>query len=214
MFSRALFLSCLTACAASAQAAVEGDVYLVMKNGDVKAAASNVVFLLPDSVVRATASKICRGLQAELAGRLNQDLIARKRPADSALAVWSAARQADPSIGVPSAKAQGLQGTYLATRDSVRLLAGDWLLKSVTSIAEELTRVGHSSPTGMRAHYHFEGVPAGKYVLWARTALYDTDYYWLARIAVGTSALQRDLDNTIVQQGKVGCAELDSVAPR
>ena len=202
---------------ASAQTVVEGDVYLVMRNGDVKPAASNFVFLVPYAVVASAVSTVCndRG-RAILAERLGRDLIARKRLADSAYDTWEAARQKNPNIGLPSEQSQSLQIAYDKTRDSVWSLAGlaaEWPTTSAGLIADALTRGGRTAATGMKAHYRMDSIPAGRYELWARTTLYDIDYYWSTAIIIGDLPVHRDLDNTLVHEGRLGCHELAILAP-
>jgi len=59
-----------------------------------------------------------------------------------------------------------------------------------------------ASPTGMSAHYRFERVRPGRYVLWARTEIDEHLYVWWAPIAVRTptESLTRDLDNSVVTE--------------
>ena len=68
----------------SSRAALQGDVYLVMKNGDVRPVAGSTVYLLPDSAYRRIVQEVCRNAPMLIARRLLDSLPARKTRADSA----------------------------------------------------------------------------------------------------------------------------------
>jgi hypothetical protein len=67
----------------SSRAAVQGDVYLVMKSGDVKPVAGSTVYLLPDSAYRRIVHEVCRNAPMLIARRLLDSLPARRTRADS-----------------------------------------------------------------------------------------------------------------------------------
>jgi hypothetical protein len=71
-----------------------------------------------------------------------------------------------------------------------------------------------SSKTGINAHYHFDHVPAGKYILWAETMIGDNNYTWWAPVVVeGRDSVSKDLDNSTEAHAALYCGHLrDSLA--
>jgi hypothetical protein len=198
---------------ARGQASLEGDVYLVMKNGDVKPAASNTVYILPGSRLPTVVARVCQAGQGALTERLSKDLLARQRLADSAMSIWSALRNADPTVGLPSAETQALQAAYVATKDSVARFARDWPIISNRLLERAILESSFAAPTGMKAHYRWDGLTPGRYLLWAATTLYDVDYFWLSVVEMGASPQHRDLDNSLVREGKLRCQDLQDLTP-
>src|SRR5258705_13071984 len=86
--SFALLFGFLCQSAGAQAASIEGAVYLVMKNGDVKPAASNTVILLADSAFAAINASVCKIDKGGLATRLGGALAARQFSADSAYDIW------------------------------------------------------------------------------------------------------------------------------
>jgi hypothetical protein len=72
-----------------------------------------------------------------------------------------------------------------------------------------------SAKTGINAHYHFDHLPAGKYVLWAQTMIVDNSYTWWAPIVVtGRDSVSKDLDNSTEARAALYCGhDRDSLAP-
>src|SRR6266550_5421501 len=72
-----------------------------------------------------------------------------------------------------------------------------------------------SSKTGINAHYHFDQVRPGKYILWAETMIGDNNYTWWAPVVVaGRDSVSKDLDNSTEARAAVYCGHLvDSLAP-
>ena len=72
-----------------------------------------------------------------------------------------------------------------------------------------------SSPTGINAHYHFDHVAAGKYILWAATMIGENSYTWWAPITISSGdSLSKDLDNSTEAHSALYCNHVsDSLAP-
>src|SRR6266567_1027130 len=153
------------------KANVQGDVYLLMQNGDVKRGAGNTVLLLgPADSVMATRQRICH--------KYGEQLIDVTR-----------------RIGLSPA---------------------DMPVAPVTLLDSAFVRFARaSSKTGINAHYRFDGVPTGNYVLWAETMIGDNSYTWWAPITVtGTDSVSKDLDNSTEVHAALYCTSMkDSLAP-
>lgn len=186
--------------ASSAGASLEGDVYLVVKSGDVKPAASNHVYLLQRAEFGEGVRQLC-AMDPTLALRTRAEL--RRRLADSAMAQWRATHRS----GLPDEATLTLQGAWVATRDSLRVADLDRPETMAQALYAGLALRARSAPTGMRARYRFDGVASGSYVLFASTALMDRRYYWYLEVVVppGAAPLVRDLDNTAVREKPLEC---------
>jgi hypothetical protein len=143
-------------------------VYLVMKNGDVKRAASNAVFLLPDTItVRLAVARKCQ-LYFE-SGRLLHRVEGLIHANDFALSqkLLDSAKVLDS----------------VARRDLDDLVPAGALA---------------SAPTDVNGHYRFASVPPSKYILWARTTIGDSHYAWWATVTLAPGdSMRRDLDNKV-----------------
>lgn len=62
-----------------------------------------------------------------------------------------------------------------------------------------------SSKTGINAHYRFEGVRPGRYVLWAETTIGDNAYTWWAPVVVAGDSVSADLDNSTEARATLYC---------
>lgn len=165
-----------------APARIDGDVYLVTAEGDVKPAAGIVVRLLPAASEVAIARRLAENCDDEA----------------RALRRWD---QRQDSVAhmlggkTFSEKAQSMRElteSLLATTKSAGAVKDRVLLAAVTD----------SAPTGMHAHYTFAQIKPGSYFLWAETKISEQRYIWwkLVRVASG-QALQEDLDNTALIWG-------------
>jgi hypothetical protein len=71
-----------------------------------------------------------------------------------------------------------------------------------------------SSKTGINAHYRFDRVPAGRYILWAETRIGDNPYTWWAPIGVAGDSVSVDLDNSTEGRAALYCGpEREALAP-
>lgn len=175
-----------------ARGSVQGDVYLVTKAGDVKRAAGDTVYLIPESAGTVILSP--------------EECTARTRLADLASV---GARVATSSARVerllPGETPSGLADTA-SRRTAVDSTSAD----SAAARASAYLRAGvqASSPTGVNAHYQFTGVRPGRYYLLAETDIDSSHYQWLTSVAVRPGQrLARDLDNSVVSEGRVYCVK-------
>ncbi len=156
----------LTGCQHGATGSINGDVFLLMQNGDVKRRAGNTVLLLgPADSVLAMRGRICAAYGQQL---------------------------------VASARQGGNPPDVVGQLDTA-------LLRLTVA----------SSKTGINAHYHFDRVPAGKYILWAETMIGDNNYTWWAPVLVTDGdSVSKDLDNSTEAHVAVYCPQVkDSLAP-
>lgn len=162
---------------APSRGTIEGDVYLVMKSGDTKRGAGRMVLLLKDSP----------SLQASMHAACLQYAL-RVAP----LVTWKRALE--------DSAAHASDSLYALIARSTRVDRGIQALKDeavdsiVAAIAANLV---DSTSAGMSAHYVFEGVRAGRYVLYSQWQIADYGYRWWAPIAVAAGRrVRRDLDNS------------------
>ncbi len=152
---------------------VQGDVFLVMQNGDVKRGAGNTVLMLgPADSVLAARTRVCRAFGEELLAAARKGGL----PADS------------------GTLAKDLHGR---------------LLGSLVGFTDA------TSKTGINAHYRFDGVAPGKYVLWAETTIGENSYTWWAPVTVrGGDSVSKDLDNSTEARAVLYCGGTkDSLTP-
>jgi hypothetical protein len=166
-------------------ARLQGDVYLVMKSGDVKRGAGNVVHLLADrETLSQDMSRVC---ETELRHLLS--VRHRSGPASEHHLMMPV----DPSQVTDSAL----------------------LIRLVSRAAMEAVLTGATmatSPTGVEGHYQFDSLRAGRYVLWATTDIGAHHYTWWAGILVAAGdSLRHDLDNASEADARINCdAYVDS----
>ena len=180
------------AASGGARGSVQGDVYLVTKAGDVKRAAGNTVYLIPESAGTAILSP--------------EECTARSQLADVASA---GARLATSSARVerlaPGEAPAGVADTA-ARRTAVDSTSAD----SAAARAGAYLRAGvqASAPTGVNAHYQFTGVRPGRYYLLAETEIDSSHYQWLTAVALRPGQrLTRDLDTSVASEGRVYCVK-------
>ena len=160
-------------------ATVQGDIYLVMKNGDVKRGAGNTVRLLPDTgAVQAAIAQACSTVKADQAVLFRQSKVledkAKHQAPDEAL------RTLTEASSILETAEPGFNHRYYFSLDSL-------LLPLI------LIETG----TGMNGHYSFDHVRPGRYILWAETEISDHHYTWWAPLAVTRAdSIKKDLDNS------------------
>lgn len=173
--------------------AIEGDVYLQMKNGDTKRGVGQQVLLLRStfplrdsilSMCRRSASNVAHLENWYLALRRDSEAIARRGLPGAPSTYDVVAREVRVKFGIASASSE----SHFAAR---RLVA---------------EAVVDSTSTSMSARYSFEKVLPGEYVLYSTWNIADVDYVWLVPVTVtsGGSA-KRDLNNSVVVSGEVMC---------
>lgn len=154
----------------AAQAALEGDVYLVTKSGDVKLGAALDVFLIRVSTrVAQQWRSLCREQEARSTVAYAEH--------DSLLAATT-----DLSAKQTLLKAE--MARIIKTADINADERSDMLKRLAIS----------SAPTGMKAHYRFSKVAAGTYWLLATMGLGE-DHHLLRKVVVRTGSVTVDLDN-------------------
>ena len=168
---------------AAKPATVEGDIYLVMQSGDTKPGAGRTVYLLADTPeFRTRHDQICASHQA------------RKRVAEVAdRAEWDRRFELIRSGQTPpSTKPDAAIREFAQTIDSVTSLIATVLRAQV--------------PSGMAAHYRFDGVVPGRYVLFSEWKIGVEDYQWWSPIVLTSAqAMRHDLDNSTEAGGRVYC---------
>jgi|SRR5437016_93025 len=179
-----------TACA-KRTVSVEGDVYLLMQNGDVKRGASNTVRLLRDTVSLLSArTRVCSTFAEE-----GRELQERSKVLYA---------QVDKVIGTD--RFEQVFARARAVGDSAKLLRAHSRL-SIDSIF--LKSAVAEAPTGVNAHYHFAGIEPGHYILWAETTIGDNHYTWWAPVVVTAGdSLKKDLDNSTEADATLSCPPL------
>jgi hypothetical protein len=173
---------------------VEGDVYLVMQNGDIKKAAANTVLLVQNTpALRVDLDSACAQIS-----RYTRSLGTDSGVID--LAKTFAKQRLGP-------RADSLQ-LVLVTRAIESQHRTEILIDETVSRTQKALQAATvaTSPTGMNAHYRFSGVKPGDYLLFAETTIGSLYYQWLGGFSVKAGeALAKDLDNSIAIQGQTFC---------
>jgi len=171
---------------------LEGDTYLVMRDGSVTKLAGNQVLLFRDSPdFRKALHDEC-----ELVSSAETHATAARELFNTSLEMV----KISPTPANDSEARRWAQDA--ADRETRRdIIIGDfrdWL--SAHALA--------SAPTGMNAHYVFDSLPTGAYVLNLRTEI-DTTHYsiWSEAAVLPARRVRRDLDNTALQDGVTICEE-------
>lgn len=182
-------------------ATIQGDVYLVMKSGEVKRGAGNTVYLVEasDSAI-ARARGVCTSL--------GDAVIGATRWADSLgpneIRKRFVEQLAESMRG--GTPVQDASGAFLKRRVSL----GD-TLRSLQRLADDSQVVKvlraatvAQAPTGVDARYAFYDVRPGSYLLFSRTEIAGHEYHWSARATVKSGEMvSRDLDNAAADFGDV-----------
>ncbi len=178
---------------ATSTATAEGDVYLVMANGDIKKAAANTVTIVRDNAsTRRALEQACSNFRHEVpasvvlraqldsakADSIGKTVILRVQPTEA-----NRDAQAASSAGLATVRAKVARHGLLV--DSVNAAADKVLNQN---------RAG-SSPTGMEAHYRIAGLAPGSYFLMAETRILTTSHRWLRPVRLVAGNNKADLDN-------------------
>jgi hypothetical protein len=186
---------------------VEGDVYLVMKNGDTKRGAGRTISLLRDTPqLRIALDSACsryhstwRALRDSL-DTVHKTIVDSREAAHKALL----SRISDPSL---AKRWQQLSRHSIAYHDTVT--SHQLVLQATTEVQVRTilrSATADTVGTGMNAHYTFARVRAGTYILFGEWTIGDNHYQWWAPITVvAGKPLQRDLDNSVEADDKVYC---------
>jgi hypothetical protein len=161
-------------------AKIDGDVYLVTQNGDVKRAASNTVSLVRDSdSLRAGLAAVCERMERDVRPMIqNADSLSR-----------ASGRASLAGDHRTSSRLLGLSNAIL--RDARRRLAGvpDSVRARITPAVVTTAR------TNVSEHYSFPAVPPGSYFLFAETVIGAQPHVWWQGVTVKRGeAITLDLD--------------------
>jgi hypothetical protein len=156
----------------SASGQIEGDLCLVSQSGEIKRGAANEVVLLRAPIdLAARFTELCAAQRAKFRQANEADSIAREQITDA------------------SAKIQAID----ATIERIRAGAKQSRVEHIALIKSAAFR---TAPTGMNAHYAFENVAPGSYILFATMPLGDEMHSWFLPVTVTTgSQVKQDLDN-------------------
>jgi hypothetical protein len=166
---------------------IEGDIYLVTKNGDVKKGAGNKVHLLKDTpTFRTNLDSICSEY------RKNTQVYEASLEIIRLSAKLNAGRMMDSLAKASADEAKATIPKKIELEARFEDLIRPEILASVS--------------TGMEAHYKLSAVPAGKYLLFATTTIGDTPYDWWAAATVHPrESLHIDLDNSVIDANGAAC---------
>jgi hypothetical protein len=167
---------------------IEGDAYLLMKNGDTKRGTGLTVVLLndPDGRLTNRLTTVCTN------GKLRA----------LQLAAWKLALI--DSEKYARAEKPGAPSMFELVSRETRLQKGiDLIAKETRDSSLSLIRpaVADSASTGMSAHYRFDHAQPGGHLVLAYWPIGEITYSWLAPISVPESGKTyiRDLDNSVAR---------------
>jgi hypothetical protein len=174
--------------AAAQKAFIEGDVYLMMQNGDTKKGAGLTINLLRDGEqLRKRLDRICFSHDS-----LSKELKVRE---DSPYKAYMDA--------VLDVRKERLRMEAKAVHDSLANETVATLSAVVFTLAQ--SAVGHSE-TGMNAHYSFSNIDAGRYIVFGEWTIGNNEYQWWAPVEIKAGQrLANDLNNSVEAKGKVYC---------
>lgn len=177
--------------ASTSRASLEGDVYLVMQNGDIKKGAGNTVYLIRDTpAARARIDSTCQAIGPR------RKIIAMMSDIDAQMAGLAAQMGRSKKFDSLTTQSNAAKAAIVAALDSAERAFAERVAPLVVERA----------PTGMEAHYRFASIPVGRYLLYAETAIGDHHYEWWTPAIVSRGAANRvDLDNTVVERGRAIC---------
>jgi hypothetical protein len=174
--------------AAALPTIIEGDAYLLMKNGDTKRGTGLTVVLLndPDGRLTNRLTTVCTN------GKLRA----------LQLAAWKLALI--DSEKYARAEKPGAPSMFELVSRETRLQKGiDLIAKETRDSSLSLIRpaVADSASTGMSAHYRFDHAQPGGHLVLAYWPIGEITYSWLAPISVPESGKTyiRDLDNSVAR---------------
>ncbi len=166
---------------------IEGDVFLLVKSGEIKRAAAGTVGLVPRNRVKSGWAEMCARYDA----------------------IWDASSKRD-SLERLSVSSDSRDQLALANRISAQL---DSLLLETNQLKiQSMIGSGRSAPTGIKAHYRFPRVKPGRYVLFSSMMLGEALMTWVVPVTIQPGKrFAIDLDNNNVQKGAPSCGEELSV---
>ena len=171
------------------QGSLTGDVYLLMKNGDVKKGAANIVAAIPasDSLLQLVV-QACRDADSVRK--------ALRRKAQAAHDAWNNGPDVEPLEAIRRLET----GTGLLWNEK-------WAAKARADNFDPLdgpirllaSMPASSTETGLEANYALDSLPAGSYLLWADTEIGSNHYLWMrfSEVIPGLTT-KADLDNSAV----------------
>lgn len=172
-------------------ASVQGDVYIVMQNGDTKRGAGRTVSLVPDrDSLHNTIQAVC---------------VAHYATANRNAEAWAAAMAANTAAmkaRVDSILSHGVEDTAAVYRtdrvaDSTKRLV---VMEPAIALSLLLHNVQQlrvaEAPAGMSAHFRFPAVQSGAYLIVSSWPIGEHHYVWWKHVTLrpGVAATQ-DLDN-------------------
>ena len=173
-----------------ASGVLEGDVYLVMQNGDIKKIAANTVVEIRSDHATDMLRRSCDVVLSNEKVEMVKQLASTQASILSMDGIMGTAKGDSLRLLFQQLRARVANADTVAQRAYVSAL-NDW-------------SVGQS-PTGMAAHYRFEKVRAGSHILVATTTIGDTPHFWLISTTVGRDThVAVDLDNSALVT-KVRC---------
>jgi len=202
----AAVLASLVACRSST-ASVQGDVFLVTQNGEIKRGAGDTVLLLPSTdSLRQLLVKTCSTYADRMGAILrwadslgDQDILGRVLVRN--LLKSDATANADSSRKWLRKHFPTFEDTLQATRDLT--------VEHVEAILNS-GAIARMSP-GIDAHYRFSNVRPGPYLLVATTAIEGRAYHWLAAVTAHSGdSITHNLDNVAAGAGETLYCTADS----
>lgn len=162
----------------AAATTLEGDVYLLMQNGDTKKGAGRTVYLLrTDKALETVLTLACTVAASELA--------AVNKQADQVV-LQQARTKADESLANLMLRQRLLQ-------DKKSKVLADFLRDSDDEIRRSVI---DSVGSGVNAHYRFALPKGGRYIVTAKWMIGRTEYEWWVPVDVRTGQrASKDLDN-------------------
>lgn len=197
--------------AGSRPGSIAGDVYLTFVSGDLKAAAGETVYLLRDTDdFRLARIGFCRDY---LAGskRLKDSLNVSWRPLQDSINTgiqqFESAMNARQYDQLPRDLDSQFVRSKAMFRDQQRV-SGEFRKAAVdTSRSRVVSRAVRYTGTGMHAHFQFDSVPPGKYILYADWTERDLLHRWLKYVqVVSGQLLKADLDNDAIVDRLLNCS--------
>lgn len=171
---------------------IEGDIYLVLRNGEIRQGAGRTVLLLRN-----------RGsLEAGLA-RICQDRRERNESMKQAIQQLTDSLEAIPFEQLFAPLGEGLKAQKSALRDSMLMSESYARKKSLELLAGAIQA---EASAGMNAHYSVSGVPVGEYVLFTEWQLATTIYRWWVPVTVAEGKTIRiDLNGDNITRQRLFC---------
>jgi hypothetical protein len=182
----AIALLSLCACSRSSKqqraGSIEGDVYLSMQSGDAKRASGLPVSLVKYSpTFDSTLHAVCEGFARSGIPIVLHALAMRDSQTKAILA---------GNIERVDAISGRMVKLDVASDSIVRDLYRTVRSKVAKSVVD-------TTGTGMNAHFRFDSVAAGRYIVFAEWTVGQNPYHWWAPVTVDSGRVRRDLDNSV-----------------